>query len=72
MLEEVDGSFHSQLAKERISKIVSMIPEEWLNSDSHFATPAENRAAYVQFLESRIKNSDLFVKEAQDARQSLI
>jgi len=72
VLEEVDGSFHSQLTKDRISKIVSMIPEEWLNSDSHFATPAENRAAYVQFLESRIKNSDLFVKEAQDARQSLI
>ena len=35
-------------------------------------TVQENRDAYIQFLESRLKNSDLFVKEAQDARQSLI
>jgi hypothetical protein len=72
MLEEVNVSFRSHLTGERIDEVVSTIPDEWLNSDSHFPTPAENRAAYVQFLESRIKNSDLFVKEAQDARQSLI
>ena len=71
-LEEVNLSFRSLLTSERVRKIVSLIPDEWLNTDSHFANAQENREAYVQFLESRVKNSDLFVKEAQDARQSLI
>jgi len=71
-LEEVNLSFRSLLTGEGIRNIVSLIPDEWLNTDSHFATVQENRDAYIQFLESRLKNSDLFVKEAQDARQSLI
>ena len=71
-LEEVSLSFRSLLPSERIRNICALIPDEWLNTDSHFANAQENRDAYIQFLESRLKNSDLFVKEAQDARQSLI
>jgi len=71
-LDEVNLSFRSLLTGERVRNIVSLIPDEWLNTDSHFANAQENREAYIQFLESRLKNSDLFVKEAQDARQSLI
>ena len=68
------STYHSVLClpAKRIRNIVSLIPDEWLNTDSHFANAQENRDAYIQFLESRLKNSDLFVKEAQDARQSLI
>jgi hypothetical protein len=72
MLEEVNLSFRALLTSERVRNIVSLIPDEWLNMDSHFIKAEENREAYIQFLESRLKNSDLFVKEAQDARQSLI
>lgn len=72
MLEEVNLSFRALLTSERVRNIVSLIPDEWLNTDSHFITAGENREAYIQFLESRLKNSDLFVKEAQDARQSFI
>ena len=71
-LQGVNQDFRSQLSDRRISDIVSLIPDDWLGKDSHFATPHEHREAYIQFLDSRIKNSDLFVKEAQDARQSLI
>jgi hypothetical protein len=71
-LEEVNSSFCSLLRGEQIRGIVNLIPDEWLNTDSHFGNAKENRNAYIQFLESRLKNSDLFVKEAQDARQSLI
>ena len=68
------STYHSVLClpANAIRNIISLIPDEWLNTDSHFATVQENRDAYIQFLESRLKNSDLFVKEAQDARQSLI
>lgn len=71
-LEEVNGSFRAKLTRERIVEIVSLIPDEWLNGDGHFKDAAANREAYIQLLESRVKNSDLFLKEAQDARQSLI
>jgi hypothetical protein len=71
-LDEANLSFRSLLTSERIRNIVSLIPDEWLNTDSHFRNAQENRDAYIQFLESRLKNSDLFVKEAHDARQSLI
>ena len=72
LLEEVNVSFRSVLTQEHIRKIVSLIPDEWLLADSPFSSVNEHKAAYTQFLESRVKNSDLFVKEAQHARESLI
>jgi hypothetical protein len=32
----------------------------------------EHRQVYIQFLETRLANSQIFVKEAQNARQALI
>jgi hypothetical protein len=72
LLEEVNNLFRSLLTAGQIRDIVSLIPNEWLLADSPFASVDEHKAAYVHFLESRVKNSDLFVKEAQHARESLI
>jgi hypothetical protein len=71
-LDSVNIQFHSLLTQELIHDIVSLIPDEWLTVDSPFESTALHRQAYVQFLESRIKLSDRFVKEAQHARESLI
>jgi hypothetical protein len=71
-LQDINISFRSLLTRERIRDIVSLIPDEWLLLDSPFTSIAEHKEAYVLFLESRVKNSDLFVKEAQHARESLI
>jgi hypothetical protein len=70
-LDRVDATFRSILSVDRINAIVSLIPDEWL-VESPFASPAEHRQAYAQFLISRIKDSEFFVKEAQYARESLI
>jgi len=71
-LDEVNTSFHTLLTADRIMQIVSAIPEEWLIDDSPFASVSQHRDAYSTFLVSRIKNSDLFIKEAKHARESLI
>lgn len=68
----VDEAFSKMLSAHLIRNIVSVIPEDWLNNGSPFETVEEHRNAYMEFLVSRISQSDLFVKEANDARQSLI
>ncbi len=71
-LDTTNKEFRSLLTIERIRAIVSLVPDEWLIAESPFQSAALHKEAYVQFLEARILNSDLFVKEAQHARESLI
>lgn len=71
-LNEVDKEFSSKLSAHTIREIVSMIPAEWLANGSPFDSDEAHRNAYMEFLISRISQSELFVKEASDARQSLI
>ncbi len=70
-LEEVDKTFRSILANERIASVVSLIPDEWLIEDPN-ESPENKRNAYKRFLEMRLAASDIFVKEANNARQALI
>jgi hypothetical protein len=71
-LEEVDKAFRAILTPELIDSIVSLIPDEWLVKDSPFETAGEHRQAYSQYLNTRIANTEVFVKEAQHAREALI
>jgi hypothetical protein len=68
-LEEVDGMFRSLLTEEKIDETVSLIPDSWLLIDSPFDNADEHRSAYAKFLKLRVRNSELFVKEAQNARK---
>ena len=71
-LETVDAEFRAILTPEKIRGIVAIIPDEWLIAGTVDETAEERRQVYAQFLETRIANSEIFVKEAQNARQSLI
>jgi hypothetical protein len=71
-LEEVDKTFHSILTNKKIQAIVHLIPDDWLIGDSNFQSSDEHRNMYIQFLETRLVNSDIFVKEAQHAANALI
>jgi hypothetical protein len=70
-IEKVDETFRSILTLERIVSIVSLVPGEWLISESS-PDANENRKVYKQFLLNRISHSENFIKEAQHARQALI
>ena len=71
-LEAADVAFKSVLSAERIRSIVALIPDEWLMADAPFASVSEHRQAYVQFLETRLSHTEIFIKEAQHAQQALI
>lgn len=71
-LEQVDAEFRAILTNERLRSIVSLIPDDWLSGDNSFETIEAHREVYSRFLELRIAKSEIFVKEAQNARESLI
>jgi len=69
-LDEADSALKTILTEERIRAIVGIVPDEWLTGE--FDTTEEHREAYIQFLLIRIANSNIFVKEAQHARENFI
>ena len=72
MLDVADKECRAILTNEVIHAIVAMIPDAWLATDSPFPLVEEHRQAYAQFLIARIANSEIFVKEAQHAREATI
>lgn len=72
LLDEVDIEFKKILTPEKISEIVDLIPEEWLEWGDEDESPSDIKNIYRQFLTERVNNSQIFVKEAQDARKTLI
>lgn len=71
-LDEVDIEFKKILSPEKIAEIVNLIPEEWMNWGDENETPEDIKNIYLQFLIERVTNSQIFVKEAQNARKTLI
>lgn len=71
-LDAVDREFRKILSKEIIHNIISLIPDEWLGNEPTFKSVSEHRQAYIQYLETRLSNSEIFVKEAKHARESII
>jgi hypothetical protein len=66
-LDAVDEAFCAILTEERIRGIVELVPDEWLGGDGTFESAEEYRAAYVQFLITRIQHSAIFINEAKNA-----
>lgn len=72
LLEEVDAEFKTLLTEQKIRSITNLIPDDWLVWEGMDQTPAQIREVYTQFLLVRLANSQLFIKQANDARQALI
>lgn len=71
-IEEVDKDIKSKLTDKIIRDIVSLIPDEWLNWEGMEEKPEELREVYYKFLVSRRDNSEVFVKEAENARKVFV
>ncbi len=71
-LEEADAALRVLLTEEKIQEIVSLIPDDWLHWNDTHETPEEIRDIYLRFLTERRAHSEIFVKEAQNARKALI
>ena len=67
-LVEVDRDFRAVLTPDRIRRIVSLIPDEWLSASSKFESPEQQREAYIQFLEKRLDFLKDHVKEIHNGK----
>lgn len=67
-LKEASKEILKFIDQDKITEIISSIPEDWLLSESDTMTSSEMREAYTQFLNSRLSKIDLLIKEAEDAR----
>jgi hypothetical protein len=72
MLQEADALFKTILTPEALQSIVNLIPLEWLDWQDTDESPEEVRTVYLQFLSMRLNHSQNFIKEAQNARETLI
>ena len=68
LLKEVDAEFKALLTNEILEEIVNTIPLEWLQWEDTDETPETLRNVYLQFLQTRLNNSEIFVNQAQNAR----
>lgn len=71
-LEEVEAEFRQILTEGKLREIVDTLPDDWLTWTEAGETTQDLREVYFQFLKERIRHSELFVKEAQNARKALI
>lgn len=71
-LESVDTEFKKVLTPDVIEAIVSLVPDDWLLAMGQDGKPEDLRKVYAQFLNIRIAASEIFVKEAQHARETSI
>jgi len=71
-LEAVDAECKQLLTDKIIREITNMIPDTWANWTEDGDTPDSIREVYYQFLSERLKHSENFLNEAQNARKTLI
>jgi len=72
LLEETDKAFKAVLTEEKIKAIVELIPDEWLHWEESDESPEAIKKVYFDFLTTRLAHSEIFIKEAQNARQKSI
>lgn len=70
-LEEADAEMAPRLTADALRQIVGLIPVAWL-VDPAFASPEEQRTAYLDYLVARARGARPFVEEAIGARASLV
>jgi HipA-like protein len=71
-MEEVHTEFTQKLNDTILKELVNLIPEDWLQWENGAITPEEIKTIYFQFLTIRLANADIFLKQIQDARKTLI
>ncbi|HEX9958205.1 MAG TPA: HipA family kinase [Fibrella sp.] len=71
-LTAIDAEYRAKLTTQRIQEIVALIPDDWLMTDGADTPAAEQRDVYIQFLTTRLAESERFVNAANDARNALV
>ncbi|HEY0171004.1 MAG TPA: HipA family kinase [Pyrinomonadaceae bacterium] len=67
-IEDADARLAPRVTAGLIREVLGFVPNEWLASEPRFASAAEHREAYAEYLLSRLRAPRDFVREAADAR----
>jgi hypothetical protein len=67
-LETVEAKMTERLTPDIIDRIVKLIPDTWLVTDSPFQDSKQHRDAYVEYLLNRLEQPHVFLEEAIHAR----
>lgn len=67
-LEQVDSEMKSKITETELTRMVKLIPDEWLGGETTFTSIEDHRDAYLRFFTQRLASSKNFVQEALRAR----
>jgi hypothetical protein len=67
-LEKADASMTERVTQDVIRRIIDLVPDCWLVTNSPFSTVDEHRQAYISYLVSRLERPHVFLEEAIRAR----
>lgn len=67
-LQIADAALAPLVTPELVERLVAAVPEVWLEHGAQFGSVAELRAAYVEYLLTRVAAPRLFAEEAANAR----
>ena len=72
LVDEINEEMTAILTDEKLQEITSLIPTDWLEWEGSDQNPEQIREVYFQFLKLRRDNSNNFVKQIRDARETLV
>lgn len=72
LIEEINEEMIALLSDKKIREITDLIPADWLDWEGFDLSSEEIREVYYQFLVTRRNNANNFVKQIQDARETLV
>jgi hypothetical protein len=67
-ISAADSRLAPRVSRSLLDEVVAAVPEAWLEGEGEFASVADNRAAYVEYLLARREVPRAFVEEAERAR----
>lgn len=71
-LEQADAELHPKLTAEVLSRILALVPDEWLLDEPNFGGAAEVRAAYIEYLSARLEEPRSWVRTLEEAREQAL
>ncbi len=72
LIEEINEEMIALLPDAKLREITNLIPADWLDWEGFDLSSEEIREVYYQFLVMRRNNANNFVKQIQDARETLV
>ena len=71
-LLQADEYCKGLLNRDKIAAVINDLPGDWLQYDEVNGNAMDAKNVYLEFLNSRLQNSDIFLKQAIDARAAII